>query len=340
MSQPFAVRAYRPADEDGVLTLLRQSLGNGRAFQRDNAFWQWKHFQNPSGASLLMVADGEEILGLRAFMRWKFQVDGRALNAVRAVDTATHPEYRRHGVFSTLTRQTVERAQAEGVDLIFNTPNQYSLPGYLKLGWTYAGRPQVLVRVLHPLRMVRALRGQAEAAAEWHLPEGTGQPVERLLADADAVQRLLAENDRRCAGRIRTQRSVEFLRWRYSAVPSLTYFAAWPPSGADGAAIVFRPTLRRGLREVMLCEVLLGVGGGAALGRVVRRLATSCGADYLAAHAPRGAAHWWALLRAGFVPMPRVGPHFTVRPLSAAAAAAAPARLDRWHLSLGDLEVF
>jgi len=29
-----------------------------------------------------------------------------------------------------------------------------------------------------------------------------------------------------------------------------------------------------------------------------------------------------------------------VRPLSAAAAAAAPARLHRWHLSLGDLEVF
>ena len=339
MSQPFAVRAYRPADEGGVLMLLRESLGNGRAFQRDSAFWQWKHFQNPFGTSLLMVADGEEILGLRAFMRWKFQVDGQTMSAVRAVDTATHSEYRRHGVFSALTRQTVERARAQGVDLIFNTPNKYSLPGYLKLGWTYAGRPQLLVRVLRSLRMVGALRRQAETG-EWHLPEAAGYPVKRLLADVDAVQRLLAENDRLCAGRIRTRRSVDFLRWRYTEVPSLTYHAAWPDWGPDAAAIIFRPTLRRGLREVMLCEALLGTGGGPALGQVVRRLVASCGADYLLAHAPRGSAHWWALLRAGFVPVPRVGPHFTVRPLSEAAAAVAPARLHRWHLSLGDLEVF
>jgi GNAT superfamily N-acetyltransferase len=338
MSQSFAVRAYQPADEDRVLTLLVLSLGNGRAFARDSAFWQWKHFQNPFGASLLMLADGAEVLGLRAFLRWRFQAEGRVLHAVRAVDTATHPAYRRFGVFTTLTRQTVEQARAEGVDLIFNTPNRYSLPGYLKLGWTYVGRPGVLVRILRPGRMLSTLRAPVAEADEWRLPEGAGRPVGDLLADPEAVRRLLADDDRLRAGRLSTTRSLEFLRWRYTAVPSLTYFAGWSPR--RDAAIVFRPTLRRGLREVMLCEVLFGSGGGPALGGVVRGLAASCGADYLLAHAPWGTVHWWALVRAGFLPVPRVGPHFTVRPLSEAGAAVSPARLPRWSLSLGDLEVF
>jgi len=151
----FEVREYQTADEAEVLTLLGQALGDGRAFARTSAFWQWKHFQNPFGPSLMMVAVSRGVLGLRAFLRWQFHVGTQTLSAIRAVDTATHPTHRRHGVFATLTHRTVERARDEGVDLIFNTPNQQSLPGYVKLGWSYVGRPPMLVRVLRPLRVAR-----------------------------------------------------------------------------------------------------------------------------------------------------------------------------------------
>ena len=70
-------------------------------------------------------------------MRWRFTTGNTTVRAVRAVDTVTHPEYRRYGVFSALTNKAVEQAKNEGVDLIFNTPNNQVLPGYLKLGWNY-----------------------------------------------------------------------------------------------------------------------------------------------------------------------------------------------------------
>ncbi|MGH2405821.1 MAG: GNAT family N-acetyltransferase [bacterium] len=338
----FAVRDYRAQDQEGVLSLLRQSLGNGRAFDRTNDFWQWKHFRNPFGASLLMVAvNSEAPVGLRAFMRWRFRSPGRVLSAVRAVDTATHPASRRSGVFATLTGLAVDRAQHDGVDLIFNTPNRFSLPGYLKLGWRYVGRPHLLVKVLRPDRIARALlnddgqRGEAPGA-----PGTPAVPAAMWLSDAKGLDPLLEENDRLSSGRIRTDRSTRFLRWRYADAPSLPYYACQRESGRSSAVAIFRPNRRRGLREIMLSELLLGSDARRSVGRLIGDLRRAIEADYMVAHAPRGSRHWWILLGLGFLPVPRIGPYFTVRPLSPAAAAAVPERGAGWWLSLGDLEVF
>lgn len=337
----FSIRTYQPGDEVGVLDLLRQALGDGRAFDRTSAFWRWKHFQNPFGPSLLMVAVNNEIAGLRAFMRWRFRVGAHTVTAVRAVDTATHPAYRRHGVFSTLTSLTVDRARAEGVDLIFNTPNRFSLPGYLKLGWTYIGRPHLLVRVLKPARIARALlRGSAEPEDDGSVPKVPMVPLEMLLAKADGLRSLLAENNALCADRIRTDRSIAFLRWRYGGAPTLPYYAYWREGEPRTAVAIFRPNRRRGLREIMLGELLLGGSAVPDAAAVIRELIDAVEADYLVAHAPRGSVHARVLRRAGFIPIPRLGPYFTVRPLSPLAAQVAATRPAQWHLSLGDLEVF
>jgi GNAT superfamily N-acetyltransferase len=333
----LTIREYRDEDEDAVLHLLRVALGAGRTFDRTPTFWRWKHFQNPFGPSLLTVARNQEVCGLRALLRWRFRAGGRLVQAVRAVDTATHPAHRRHGVFSALTRQTLERARQEGVDLVFNTPNAISLRGYVKLGWTLVGRPSVLVRPVRPLRMVQAVvRGAATGDGE--RPVGRpAMPVGAWLHHG--VERLLEADDGLHAARIRTDRSVAFLRWRYASLPAPTYFVCWlgAPHALEAAAI-FRQGRRRGMREVLVSEVLLR-GSPAAVPVLVRQVLAATDADYLVAFAPPGTVHRRGLLRAGFVPLPR-GPYFTVLPLTAGGAALQPTRLARWFLSLGDLELF
>jgi len=148
-----AIREYQATDETPVIALLNLALGTARAFERSTAFFRWKHLENPFGRSLMLLADSEKVVGLRAFLRWQFRAGGQTIRAVRAVDTATHPEFQRMGIFSRLTSACVDRARAEGVHLVFNTPNQYSMPGYLKLGWTHVGRSTVFVRPLRPARM-------------------------------------------------------------------------------------------------------------------------------------------------------------------------------------------
>src|SRR4029450_11514322 len=114
--------------------------------------------------SLLLVADHDDrLIGLRAFMRWRLAAGDRDLAAVRAVDTATHPDFQGMGVFSRLTRAALDAMEGQ-VDLVFNTPNGKSGPGYLKLGWREVGRVPVAVRVRRPLRLLTAARRSLRTA--------------------------------------------------------------------------------------------------------------------------------------------------------------------------------
>jgi len=75
------------------------------------------------------------------FLRWMFlRPEGGVATAVRAVDTATLPAAQGRGVFTRLTTTAVDELREQGVDFVFNTPNDRSRPGYLKMGWQVVGR--------------------------------------------------------------------------------------------------------------------------------------------------------------------------------------------------------
>ena len=333
-----AIRDYQATDETPVIALLNLALGTARAFERSPAFFRWKHLENPFGRSLMLLADSEKVVGLRAFLRWQFRAGGQTIRAVRAVDTATHPEFQRMGIFSRLTSACLDRARAEGVHLVFNTPNQYSMPGYLKLGWTHVGRSTVFVRPLRPARMLRSvlaprlglsLEGERDEVSRW-------ASVDTLLENEGGVADLLMHDDAHLAVGIRTARSPAFLRWRYARVPSLRYAAHWVERGGLRAAGIFRLTRRRGLQELMICELFMEEAQDGR--RLVRDALRTSKADYAVAHCAWTTPHRRVLLSLGFVPVPR-GPHFTVRPLTNSLPID-PTILTSWRLALGDLEVF
>ena len=123
------------------------------------------------------------IAGYRTFLRWEFEDGhGQVHRAVRAVDTATHPDFQGRGVFRTLTLAAVEAMTAEGVDFVFNTPNDKSRPGYLKMGWHEVGRLPAAVAVRGPFAALRLLRART-AAERTPLPGGGGAPAPAVLDD-------------------------------------------------------------------------------------------------------------------------------------------------------------
>ena len=152
------IRPYVAEDEPAVLALLVGALGEGPSGQRTPDFFRWKHLENPFGESLLLVAELDgEIVGLRAFLRWGFTLGDRSLRAVRAVDTATRHDQRGKGIFSTLTKAALAELRTD-TDLVFNTPNGSSRPGYLKMGWQEVGRVPVWIKVRRPVAFARGLR--------------------------------------------------------------------------------------------------------------------------------------------------------------------------------------
>ncbi|MBM4363048.1 MAG: GNAT family N-acetyltransferase, partial [Deltaproteobacteria bacterium] len=134
------------ADEAAIVELLRASLGEGQ-IPRTAEFFRWKHREGPFGPSPCRVAlAGERLVGVRLFLRWRFRDGDRVVEAVRAVDTATHPEFQGQGIFSKLTLGLVADETARGTGFVFNTPNEKSRPGYLKMGWESLGRITLWVR--------------------------------------------------------------------------------------------------------------------------------------------------------------------------------------------------
>jgi hypothetical protein len=118
---------------EAMAALLRETFDQS-IFTLD--YLVWKHVQNPAGKSFVLVAEEDSrLVGLRIFMLWDFHINGRAYKALRPVDTAVHKDYQGKGLFKKLTLQGLDMMKGN-FDFIFNTPNNNSLPGYLKMGWT------------------------------------------------------------------------------------------------------------------------------------------------------------------------------------------------------------
>ena len=330
----ITIRPFAAGDETSVLELLDTTLGGGPAGRRPAAFFRWKHWDNPFGPSLMLVAECDgRLIGLRAFLRWRFECDGRAIEAVRAVDTATHPNYQGLGVFSRLTLSALQELQSEA-DLVFNTPNAASRPGYLKLGWREVGRVPVSVRVRRPLRVVGGLRAHGRPSTP--MPPVEAEHAAHVLERGVQVTRLLVAARPADDGRLRTPRDLRYVRWRYGAAPLLGYRAVVDEEAGElrGLAI-FRVRPRGTLWESTVAEVLAPVGDQGVVRRLLHRVVAAAAVDHITL---RVADSTMATSLAGFLPAPG-GVGLVVKPLSNALVPDAT-NLKAWALSLGDMEVF
>jgi GNAT superfamily N-acetyltransferase len=327
----IVIRPFAAGDEPEVLELLDAALGGGPAGRRPPEFFRWKHLANPFGPSFMLVAEADgRLVGLRAFLRWRFVAGDRVLRAVRAVDTATHPDYQGMGVFSRLTRAALEALDGQ-VDLVFNTPNQKSGPGYLKLGWQEVGRVSVAVRVRRPAHLLAARRAAPRPA-----PPVAADMAATVLGDADAVARLLHREP--TSRGLATERDPAYLAWRYGAAPLLGYRAVAETRGSELAGVaIFRVRRRGGLWESTIAEVLAG-GAAGMTRRLLRRVVGAAPVDHLTFHAPAGSPAVRAARLAGFLPSP-AGVRLVVNPRRDGIRPD-PTDLRAWALSLGDLEVF
>lgn len=320
----ITIRRAGNDDVEDIVEMASEALGWVLGEPNVELF-RWKHLDNPFGPSPMWVAESDgRLAGFRALMRWELQDgSGTRFRAVRAVDTATHPDFQRRGIFSRLTMRGVEEMAEEGVDWVFNTPNTQSRPGYLKMGWFDVGRLPVAFRPTSVQSLVRVARAKT-AAEKWSEASTVGAPAAEALA-TPGIESFISGMPLPTG--LHTPLSLPYLRWRYELEP--LRYRAWMPSGLDGGVVFFRVRRRGEARECSVGSVFVPGGKRRDERKLLGGLAKAVDADYLLQI--NGAD-----LLGRFIPMPKQGPILTAREVT----TEPPHELGSWLLTLGDVELF
>lgn len=166
-------------------------------------YFKWKYYDNPAGDVIGFVAEGGGgLAGFYGVIPEPWMVGGAATTVHQSMDTMTHPDFRRRGLFVRLAELTYEevRARTGRCDLI-GIPGPTSLPGFTgRLGWTQIHEFDVIT-VATPLVRAWPIRGDREVG------------VERIEKPDERIQAVL-DNAPEPRGDAWPRLSGEFFDWR------------------------------------------------------------------------------------------------------------------------------
>ncbi len=311
------------SDIPEIVELLKKSLGE-KLMPKSEAFFIWKHFQNPFGESVIWLAKEEgKIIGIRAFMCWRWMNKDGYCNAVRAVDTATDPAFQGKGIFSKLTMKAIETSMENNIDFVFNSPNKISIKGYLKLGWYSNGKMPMMVKPVFRWP-VKNLDIQIQKGYDFF----SVQKAIDLLGDGWELKNNTAFY---C-----TPLSKSYLKWRYQNCPVADYGAIIEP---NHFGLVFRLKKRGQFIECRICEIWLEDPLAVddikiamnKLIQLVKPLVLTC--------APSLRGEYDKLIKLGFWGPFNIGPEITLRTITNNNLNNFN-QYFKWAPSLGALELF
>jgi hypothetical protein len=324
-----STRPFEAGDTSAVLGLLQSAFGQWpRNVPGTTAgeFFHWKHELSPFGASTLLVAEANgAVIGFYAHMPWRLQVRGEAVAAMRGVDLAVHPAFRRLGASTALRAAAGFPAD---VALLWSNPNDESRPGGVKLGRRSVGRLPRFVQPCGRLReTLRRARGRQRGLPD-ALPVEARTAAEVLGDGASASE--LAPRPRAREQRLSTARDLDYLRWRYGMFGE--YRAIRAHAGGRGV-VIFRCRRHGPFWVSHVCELLVEPGDRRTARRLLRRVREAAPADFVTCNfsGARAAARY------GFAPY-RGGETLTILPLTSDLEPD-PTERRSWALSHGDLEL-
>jgi GNAT superfamily N-acetyltransferase len=160
----LTLRPWRDEDQAAILALERAVWGDSEAVEP--AFFDWQYRRNPEGRAVISCAVDPEgmIVAQYATIPIPLRFKGTRIVGSLSLNTATHPDYRRLGLFTKTAMAVYEQLERQGIEYTLGFPNENSYPGFIKkLGFADLGRPKILVKILDPVAFV----GGKNVADKW-----------------------------------------------------------------------------------------------------------------------------------------------------------------------------
>ncbi|MDD2985961.1 GNAT family N-acetyltransferase [Flavobacterium sp.] len=311
------IRQANIEDKPAIVELLKESLGES-LLKKSTTIWDYKHVDNPFGESYVLLAEENgEFIGVRAFMSWKWQIGKQVWQAYRAVDTATHPNHQGKGIFKKLTLQALADVGAKQDCFIFNTPNEKSRPGYLKMGWESLGKISI---ALVP-SLVYTLGSFLNNGKKYLQPLSVSE-----------LDKICEKHNKELegTGQLFTPKSPAYLAWRYENNPMQPYQIL---TGNNWYVAVYQKK-HRYFTELRIAEV---IGGNTkATRKEIKAVVTHLALKNKCLLISTTEKNLFSLKYFG-----AIGPILTCRDLTAEKEILTKSKqAQTWHYAMGDLELF
>jgi hypothetical protein len=101
-------------------------------------YFKWKYVDNPAGRAIAFVAiHNNTVAGFYGVIPEFFMINGKVQTIYQSMDTMTHPQYRRMGLFAKLANMTYDYIrQKDGQLHLIGFPGEMSFSGFVdKLHW-------------------------------------------------------------------------------------------------------------------------------------------------------------------------------------------------------------
>ncbi len=141
------VRLDIEKDFDAFEELSVISFGEGTNSKKEMYEWLFnKNPYNKSGNMMYLLKEGEKVIGCDGLLPNELYVNGKTLLTAHSVKSMTHPDYKKQGIFRTMTQNSCERGRQDGVDVVIGLANDQSYPAYQRFGWPTLFEKEVYVK--------------------------------------------------------------------------------------------------------------------------------------------------------------------------------------------------
>jgi GNAT superfamily N-acetyltransferase len=236
----WVARPYRERDDKGIFELTRDVYPH-----RDYNFDEWlrrRHWLNglnPAGDSIMWIAENDEgIVGYDSAVCMEMKLGESQVTGIIGVDTMTHPQYRRQGIYITLRRKRDAEFENRGIKLAygFGGKGEAHPIGKRHFGSQDIHTTSVLIRSLkwHNLMESRTqnriltrlgvfggsvLQGTIYRIKKMAVPSGL--MIRKAPKFDERIDDFWSEISRRY--QIMLVRNRAFLNWRYVDIPDIEY---------------------------------------------------------------------------------------------------------------------
>ena len=236
----WSLKPYQEGDERRILELWK-AVYPGIKYEPEQwtRWWRWMYQENPAGKNKIWLAKHDDkIVGQSAIVPVMIKIGTEVVTGFQAIDTMTHPEYRRQGIYETLARTSYDQAANEDIHIGFRFPNKTShLIAITKLGWFDVAPRQFWVKPINWKNVVKhqiknrflsrllatctfSILNKAFLRAR-KTPTVEGVTIGEVSSFDDRINEFWNKISNQY--QIILVRDKNYLNWRYVTVPDITY---------------------------------------------------------------------------------------------------------------------